>query len=256
MEGLRRSMSGVFTPRKKTPPPPTKGASPPPPPPPPDGDEQRPTFSEPPPPEAAKLLSSSDILTPAHSFLFKVERQASKKITGPITVRHGEIRPFQEGDFPTVYAMKRPADWPRPPEASGGDEKDAEPRRTPDGRRIWRSRGHILDIIPDPPDDDGPRVSCFPWTGANNYFMMCSESSIAMGGGGGSFGFFLDDDFSRGSSGPSAPRQPAARGVVRVRRRQLRWGFDPRRRRRRGQGGPMPRRPAEARRRPAEPIVA
>ena len=61
----------------------------------------------------------------------------------------------------------------------------------------------IRDSIPDPPDDDGPRVSCFPWTGANNYFMMCSESSIAMGGGGGSFGFFLDDDFSRGSSGPS-----------------------------------------------------
>ena len=118
-------------------------------------------------------------------------------------MRHGEIRPFQEGDFPTVYAMKRPPDWPAPPEASGGDDKDAEPRRTPDGRRIWRSRGHILDIIPDPPDDDGPRVACFPWTGANNYFMMCSESSIAMGGGGGSFGFFLDDDFSRGSSGPS-----------------------------------------------------
>ena len=277
MEGLRRSMSGVFTPRKKTPPPPTKGASPPPPPPPPDGDDPRPTFSEPPPPEAAKLLSSSDILAPAHvaalepslpatlrgynwkrlyslqqhganagtfyarvqfeartlvvaetsageilggytnavwrpgaeyygtgqSFLFKVERQASKKIAGPITVRHGEIRPFQEGDFPTVYAMKRPPDWPPPPEASGGDGKDAEPRHTPDGRRIWRTRGTVLDIIPDPPDDDGPRVACFPWTGANNYFMMCSESSIAMGGGGGSFGFFLDDDFSRGSSGPS-----------------------------------------------------
>ena len=33
--------------------------------------------------------------------------------------------------------------------------------------------------------------------------MMASESSIAMGGGGGEWGLFVDEDFSRGSSGRS-----------------------------------------------------
>ncbi|KAH8049312.1 hypothetical protein JL720_15619 [Aureococcus anophagefferens] len=148
MEGLRRSMSGVFTPRKKTPPPPTKGASPPPPPPPPDGDEQRPTFSEPPPPEAAKLLGYN------WRQLYSLQQ-------------HG-------ANAGTFYARVQ------------FESRTLVVAET--------SAGEIL---------GGYTSGLAPGASANNYFMMCSESSIAMGGGGGSFGFFLDDDFSRGSSGPS-----------------------------------------------------
>ena len=31
--------------------------------------------------------------------------------------------------------------------------------------------------------------------------MHCAEDSIAMGGGGGAFGLYVEDDFSRGSTG-------------------------------------------------------
>ena len=133
------------------------------------------------------------------SFLFRVREGAGSAVTkGPITVRHGEIRPFEEGDMPTVRAFRRPESWP--------DVGDGEPEltHTPEGEKIFRARGHVVDIVPDPAEDEkAPTVEAYAWTGANTYFMMCSETSIAMGGGGGSFGFFVDDDFSRGSSGPS-----------------------------------------------------
>jgi hypothetical protein len=47
-------------------------------------------------------------------------------------------------------------------------------------------------------DDDGG-FAHFGWSGANNYVMHTTENAIAMGGGG-SFAWFLDADFSRGSS--------------------------------------------------------
>jgi len=47
------------------------------------------------------------------------------------------------------------------------------------------------------------RVEAWTWTGANTYFAVCSENSIALGGGGGSFGLLVEEDFSRGSSGAS-----------------------------------------------------
>ena len=46
------------------------------------------------------------------------------------------------------------------------------------------------------------QVDVYGWTGANTYFALCSETSVAMGGGG-SFGFLVEEDFSRGTSGPS-----------------------------------------------------
>jgi len=48
-------------------------------------------------------------------------------------------------------------------------------------------------------------VTCHKWSGANKYVQMCCvlDRKIAMGGGGdeGSFGFCLEDYFSRGSAG-------------------------------------------------------
>lgn len=135
------------------------------------------------------------------SFLFSIDKNRRKKkveeipITGDlITVRHGEIRPFTPGDIPTVRAMVRPAKC---------DKLDDQGRRLGEnGRPILQARGRVADIIPD--EVDPPcKIETYPWTGANNYFIMCSEQSMAMGGGGGSFGLFVDEDFSRGSSGPS-----------------------------------------------------
>ena len=42
----------------------------------------------------------------------------------------------------------------------------------------------------------------YGWTGTNSYFALCSDRSVAMGGGG-SFGFLVEEDFSRGTSGTS-----------------------------------------------------
>lgn len=45
-------------------------------------------------------------------------------------------------------------------------------------------------------------VAKYEWSGANVYFQCCTETSIAMGGGG-AFGLYVEDDFSRGSTGQS-----------------------------------------------------
>ena len=45
-------------------------------------------------------------------------------------------------------------------------------------------------------------VEVYGWTGTNSYFALCSDRSVAMGGGG-SFGFLVEEDFSRGTSGVS-----------------------------------------------------
>jgi hypothetical protein len=50
--------------------------------------------------------------------------------------------------------------------------------------------------------EDSVRV--FLWRGINEYSQLCrwTDGAIGMGGGGGSFGIFLQDDFTRGTSGP------------------------------------------------------
>ena len=48
---------------------------------------------------------------------------------------------------------------------------------------------------------DLEEVRYFPWTASNNLVMMATDTYIALGGGGGSFGLYLDDDFSRGTTG-------------------------------------------------------
>ena len=50
-------------------------------------------------------------------------------------------------------------------------------------------------------DDDAP-ISFFRWTGANEYSQICDSDAGTLGmGGGGSFGFFVQDNFTSGSSG-------------------------------------------------------
>jgi len=46
-----------------------------------------------------------------------------------------------------------------------------------------------------------PNYACYKWTGSNDYFMFASKNYIAMGGGGnGRHAFYLDADFSWGTS--------------------------------------------------------
>ena len=49
---------------------------------------------------------------------------------------------------------------------------------------------------------DEESIRFFPWTAENNLVMMATDEYIAMGGGGGSFGLFLEEDLSRGTTGP------------------------------------------------------
>ena len=53
----------------------------------------------------------------------------------------------------------------------------------------------------------GEKVKVWKWTGSNSFFQLCDpdRSLVAMGGGGsgeGSFGICVEDDFSRGTTGP------------------------------------------------------
>ena len=69
------------------------------------------------------------------------------------------------------------------------------------GRRsiVNESEGQKVDCI------EGSRIYVFPWTGTNTYSQVCSIESeqLAMGGGG-SFGFIVQEHFSKGSTGPCA----------------------------------------------------
>lgn len=58
--------------------------------------------------------------------------------------------------------------------------------------------GHV-----DPDDDDAADLRVFRWSRANNYFVLASEDSVALGGGG-HFAVYLDRDLFRGSSGECA----------------------------------------------------
>jgi len=44
-------------------------------------------------------------------------------------------------------------------------------------------------------------IEVFPWSRHNNYNMMSTETSLAMGGGGGSYGLFIGENFESGVSG-------------------------------------------------------
>lgn len=44
-------------------------------------------------------------------------------------------------------------------------------------------------------------LQVFRWSRRNNYFMLCTDDAIGFGGGG-AFGLFLDEELSRGTSGP------------------------------------------------------
>jgi Oxidation resistance protein len=51
--------------------------------------------------------------------------------------------------------------------------------------------------------DKGEAVSIYKWTGENEYSQICDVDAGSIGmGGGGAFGFFVQDNFTRGSSGP------------------------------------------------------
>jgi len=52
-------------------------------------------------------------------------------------------------------------------------------------------------------EDDKDAITLYPWTGVNSYSQICDVRRGAMGmGGGGSFGWFVQDNFTTGSSGP------------------------------------------------------
>ena len=51
-------------------------------------------------------------------------------------------------------------------------------------------------------DEHSDPLKIYRWRGANYYSQFCRPGCIGMGGGGGSFGLFLQDDFTKGSSGP------------------------------------------------------
>lgn len=48
-----------------------------------------------------------------------------------------------------------------------------------------------------------PTFKAHRWTGANDYFVISSDSWLAMGGGGGGFAFQIDDELDAGESNPS-----------------------------------------------------
>jgi hypothetical protein len=54
-------------------------------------------------------------------------------------------------------------------------------------------------------DSEDPSIYVFPWTGTNTYSQVCNVEceQLAMGGGG-SFGFIVQEHFSKGSTGPCA----------------------------------------------------
>ena len=80
---------------------------------------------------------------------------------------------------------------------SGGRRKGV--RIADEGSNLNESEGQEHDCSKD------PRIYVFPWTGTNTYSQVCSVESeqLAMGGGG-SFGFIVQEHFSKGSTGPCA----------------------------------------------------
>ena len=66
--------------------------------------------------------------------------------------------------------------------------------RTIDGRFFGTGTSFLFSLA------QGP-IQIFRWKGVNEYSQLCRHGCIGMGGGGGSFGLFLQDDFTRGSSG-------------------------------------------------------
>ncbi|ORY03105.1 TLD-domain-containing protein [Basidiobolus meristosporus CBS 931.73] len=48
--------------------------------------------------------------------------------------------------------------------------------------------------------DEKDKVKVFPWTGKNDYCILCENEFIAVGGGDGQFGLWLDSELENGSS--------------------------------------------------------
>lgn len=44
-------------------------------------------------------------------------------------------------------------------------------------------------------------IQVFPWSRENNYCMLSTERSVAMGGGGGEYGLYVGENFEAGVSG-------------------------------------------------------
>lgn len=70
--------------------------------------------------------------------------------------------------------------------------------RNKDGRFFGTGRSFLFAV-----DGDTHAVGIFRWQGVNEYSQLCRkvDGCIGMGGGGGTFGIFLQDNFTKGSSG-------------------------------------------------------
>lgn len=45
-----------------------------------------------------------------------------------------------------------------------------------------------------------PKTTCYKWTGRNDFFVLSTNSMLAMGGGGEGYAFQLDDELDTGIS--------------------------------------------------------
>lgn len=65
-----------------------------------------------------------------------------------------------------------------------------------------KARGTVVEAANGLPEKGVRGIAKYEWSGKNAYFQICTDASIAMGGGG-AFGLYIDDDLSKGSTGPS-----------------------------------------------------
>ena len=68
-----------------------------------------------------------------------------------------------------------------------------------DGNFFGAGTSFLFSLVRSQPHSDP--VQIYRWQGVNDYSQVCRQGCIGMGGGGGSFGLFLQDDFTKGSSG-------------------------------------------------------
>ncbi|KAI2510153.1 hypothetical protein MHU86_4185 [Fragilaria crotonensis] len=68
-----------------------------------------------------------------------------------------------------------------------------------DGNFFGAGTSFIFSLVRSQENSDP--IQIFRWQGVNDYSQVCRQGCIGMGGGGGSFGLFLQDDFTKGSSG-------------------------------------------------------
>lgn len=56
---------------------------------------------------------------------------------------------------------------------------------------------------PQPPPSPSIRFKAFPYSGVNEYYMLCEQHFLSVGAGDGSYGLWLDDSLARGVSSTS-----------------------------------------------------